>query len=46
MVTDVKDGKDLFDYNDEVVHAIPQKSSVPPKIFPVPQTIFSTYNSY
>ncbi len=34
------DGKVLLDNKDEVVHAVPQKSSVPPKIFPSPKTIF------
>jgi hypothetical protein len=34
------DGKVLLDIKDEVVHAVPQKSSVPQKIFPSPKTIY------
>jgi hypothetical protein len=41
LVTDLKmDGKVLLDNEDEVFHAVPQKSSVPPKIFPSPKMIF------
>ncbi len=41
LVTDLKmDGRVLFDNKDEVVHVVPQKSSVPKNIFPSPKTIF------